>query len=69
MNYYEILLPLALILLLSKFMSILFKKLGLPQVVGMLLAGILLGLIKLSRDKRYSTPPQWKAFLSLQKSA
>lgn len=46
MNYYEILLPLALILLLSKFMSILFKKLGLPQVVGMLLAGILLGLIK-----------------------
>ena len=45
MNYYEILLPLALILLLSKFMSILFKKLGLPQVVGMLLAGILLGRI------------------------
>ncbi len=47
MEYYEILLPLALILLLSKLMSILFKKLGLPQVVGMLLAGILLGLIKL----------------------
>lgn len=28
MNYYEILLPLALILLLSKFMSILFKNSG-----------------------------------------
>lgn len=47
MQYYEILLPLALILLLSKVFSILFKKIGLPQVVGMLLAGILLGLIKL----------------------
>lgn len=31
----------------SKIISIVFKKLGLPQVVGMLLAGILLGLIKL----------------------
>lgn len=47
MQYYELLLPLAIILLLSKAMSIVFKRFGLPQVVGMLLAGILLGLIKL----------------------
>lgn len=47
MEYYTLLLPLALILLLSKIMSIVFKRFGLPQVVGMLLAGVLLGLIKL----------------------
>ncbi len=46
-SYFEILLPLALILLCAKFLSLLGKKLGLPQVVGMLIAGILLGLIKL----------------------
>lgn len=45
-EYFEILLPLALILLLSKFFSLLGKKLGLPQVVGMIVAGILIGLIK-----------------------
>lgn len=45
--YFEILLPLALILLCTKFFSIVGKKIGLPQVVGMLMAGILLGLIKL----------------------
>ncbi len=45
-NYFEILLPLGLILLLSKTLSVLCKKLGLPQVVGMLTAGLLLGLIR-----------------------
>ncbi len=45
--YFEILLPLALILLGTKLFSLLGKKLGLPQVVGMLIAGLLLGLIKL----------------------
>ena len=45
-EYFEILLPLALILLLSKFFSLLGKKLGLPQVVGMIIAGILIGLVK-----------------------
>ncbi len=45
-NYFEILLPLALILLATKFFALLGKKLGLPQVVGMLIAGILLGFIK-----------------------
>ncbi len=45
-NYFEILLPLALILLSTKFFALLGKKIGLPQVVGMLIAGILLGFIK-----------------------
>lgn len=44
--YFEILLPLALILLFTKLFSIIGKKIGLPQVVGMLVAGILLGFIK-----------------------
>lgn len=44
--YFEILLPLALILLLTKLLALVSKKLGLPQVVGMLVAGILLGFIK-----------------------
>ncbi len=50
-EYFEILLPLALILLVSKFLSLIGKKIGLPQVVGMLVAGILLGLIKLIPDQ------------------
>lgn len=53
--YFEILLPLALILLCSKVFSLIGKKLGLPQVVGMLIAGILLGLIKLIPDQRIFT--------------
>ncbi|MCQ2602748.1 MAG: cation:proton antiporter, partial [Clostridia bacterium] len=47
MEYYELLFPLGLILIFSKFLSLGSKKIGLPQVVGMLIAGILLGLIKL----------------------
>ncbi len=47
MEYYELLLPLGLILIFSKLLSLGSKKIGLPQVVGMLIAGILLGLIKL----------------------
>lgn len=46
MNVDELLLPLALILVVSKLFSILGKKLGLPQVVGMIVAGIVLGCIK-----------------------
>ena len=46
-EYFEILLPLAMILVCTKLFSVLGKKIGLPQVVGMLIAGILLGLIKL----------------------
>lgn len=44
---YEILLPLAMILLLSKILSIVCRKLGLPQLIGLLLTGVLLGLITL----------------------
>lgn len=46
MEYYTVLLPLAMILFLSKLFCIGCKKIGLPQVVGMLLVGILLSLIK-----------------------
>ena len=52
---YEILLPLALILLCAKLFSLLGKKIGLPQVVGMLVAGILLGLLKLIPDQTIFT--------------
>lgn len=44
---FEILLPLALILVVSKLLSIGSRKLGLPQVIGLLLTGVLLGLITL----------------------
>lgn len=43
---FEILLPLALILFLSKLLGLTSKKFGLPAVVGMLVAGILIGLIQ-----------------------
>ncbi len=41
----DVLLPLALILLLSKLLQMGCKKIKLPQVVGMLLAGIIIGLV------------------------
>lgn len=44
---YEILLPLALILALSKILVKVCHRIGLPHVVGMLLAGILIGLVQL----------------------
>jgi len=44
-SYDSILLPLALILLLGKILQVLCKKVGLPQVLGLLLAGIIIGLI------------------------
>lgn len=50
-NYIDILLPIALILLLGKFLALVCKKIGLPQVVGLLVAGILIGLIKLIPDQ------------------
>ncbi len=46
MEYFSILLPLALILLFSKVLSKTCSKIGLPQVVGMLLTGILIGLVR-----------------------
>ena len=46
-NFYQILFPLALILVLSKLLSIGCRKIGLPQVIGLLATGIILGLITL----------------------
>ena len=46
MEYYSIFLPLALILVVSKVLSKLCAKFGMPSVVGMLLAGILISLIE-----------------------
>ena len=40
----DILLPIGLILIISKLLGIGAKKIGLPQVAAMLLTGILLGL-------------------------
>ena len=50
-SYTDVLLPLALILFLGKLFSIVCKRLGLPQVLGLLLSGILIGLIKLIPDQ------------------
>ncbi|MGM9970546.1 MAG: cation:proton antiporter, partial [Anaeroplasma sp.] len=44
---FSLLLPLAMILVLSKLLSIGARKIGLPQVIGLLLTGVLLGLITL----------------------
>ena len=43
MQAFEILLPLALILCLSKLMGLGAHRIGMPAVIGMLLAGILIG--------------------------
>ena len=47
LKVFEVLLPLALILGLSKMFSVFAKKIGLPQVVAMLAVGILIGLFRL----------------------
>lgn len=46
MAYYEILLPLALILIISKIFMKLCAKVSIPSVVGMLLAGVVVGLVQ-----------------------
>ena len=46
MEPFELLLPLALILLLSKLMGLGAHKCGMPAVIGMLIAGVLIGLLK-----------------------
>ncbi len=45
MEAFEVLLPLALILLLSKLMGMGAHKIGMPAVIGMLVAGVLIGLL------------------------
>ena len=46
MEAFEILLPLALILLLAKLMGLGSHRLGMPAVIGMLVAGILIGALQ-----------------------
>ncbi len=46
MQAFEVLLPLALILLLSKLMGLGAHKCGMPAVIGMLVAGIVVGLLR-----------------------
>lgn len=46
MEAFEILLPLALILLLAKLMGLGTHRLGMPAVIGMLIAGILIGVLQ-----------------------
>ncbi len=46
MEAFEILLPLAVILLLSKLMGLGAHKCGMPAVLGMLIAGIIIGLLR-----------------------
>ena len=50
-NQYWILFEIAVILIATKFLGILLKKIGLPQVLGALLAGVLIGLINLALSK------------------
>lgn len=45
MDYYLILLPIALLLIASKVLMKICEKIGMPTVIGMLLAGVLVGLI------------------------
>lgn len=45
MEYYSVLLPLAMIMATSKFLSKAASKINMPQVVGMLLAGVIIGLV------------------------
>ncbi len=47
MEAFELLLPLAVILLLSKLMGLGAHKCGMPAVIGMLVAGILVGLLRM----------------------
>lgn len=46
MQAFEILLPLALILCLSKLLGLGSKKIGMPAAIGMLVAGVLIGLLQ-----------------------
>ncbi len=46
MEIYELLLPLALILVLSKLLGLGAQKIGTPAVIGMLIAGILISLLQ-----------------------
>lgn len=65
-DYYIILLPLALILIFSKIFMKICKKLNLPSVIGMIVAGLLIGLISYipNQDILNKTTQEGLAFLS-----
>lgn len=46
MSPFEILLPLAVIFITTKLLGLGSQKIGLPAVIGMLIAGLLIGLLK-----------------------
>lgn len=46
MSPFEILLPLAVIFIMTKLLGLGSQKIGLPAVIGMLIAGLLIGLLK-----------------------
>ena len=56
METYKYLLDLAIILLCTKALGLATRKVQMPQVVGALLAGVLLGpaMLDLDRDKLYT---------------
>ena len=51
-EYYKILLPIALILIVSKILMKICQRFNLPEVIGMLLAGIIVGLIQYIPEQR-----------------
>ena len=53
---YHYLMDLALILLSTKVLGILTKRIQMPQVVGALVAGLILGPAMLNYQKRSSSP-------------
>ena len=53
MSPYEILLPLALILCLTKLLGLGAHRIGLPAVIGMLIAGLLIGLLKFIPSEKF----------------
>ena len=55
MEFYEVLLPLAAIIFLAKMLSMGCRKLGLPQVIGLLVTGVLLGLVTLIPNQQFIT--------------
>ena len=65
-DYYIILLPLALILIFSKIFMKICKKLNLPSVIGMIIAGLLIGLISYipNQDILNETTQEGLGFLS-----
>ena len=46
MEYFQVLLPLAAILVISKIFGKIWVRLGIPQVIGLIVAGILVSVVE-----------------------